>query len=764
MSMFHTSLKGASLLLCCYSLVCPTAFGQVAELEDTNENRLTAAAQCILPPAFSYADQLMPIGQIKVSSERAELLADEEATFKGNVEILSDSAIIQAQSARILNGGKQVIADTDVRYNDPVLSVVSDSVNIDSTANALSIANTQYQLIEFGGQGNADVIDIDQASGVSLKDVSFTTCPLSNPDWELRASEISMENGSTIGEAKHSRFYVKGVPVLYLPYFAFPLGTERQSGLLFPRPSSSSQTGIDYEQPYYWNLAPNYDLTLTPRVMSRRGFQLRSEFRYLGESTNGNINIDYLPDDTDTEENEHRYFYRFFHEQQLSDKWFLYADINGLSDSNYIIDLGSEFYNRADTHVVRTFGFDYLGDTTDISLYLRDFDIIDENTTTYRAMPEVKINGQYPLATYLELHLNSELAYFDNANESLPKAFRAHIAPTLKFPYIRQWGEFTAEATLFHTHYEQSNLGNTDADDPFLQGLEESVTRSIAQGRLFGTLHFERRGSWLSSDSKMTIEPKFQYLYTSFSEQDNIGLYDSTVLFTDVNGLFRGREFTGLDRISDNNQVTVGATSRILDSANREQFVFSIGQIFYFEDGRVSAFRSEQDRSAVASELDWRINERWLLYGDTLLSSNSQKVDRSSLTLSYRKNARNLIQLSHRYVRELSNETIDQLGVSVSWGFAKNWQWVGRVFRDMERNREIETYTGVEYESCCWAIRVVAQRYLTNRFDTMGGQTTNEYDSGISLEFSFKGLGTGNTARQMLEDGMFGYRQPYSLN
>jgi LPS-assembly protein len=712
---------------------------------------------CAAPAVEFKTDQLMPVGQIKVSAQQAELISDKQATFSGDVEIISNTATINAKSAQVLNSGKQVVANGDVAYQDAMLNVASDSIDVNSDDKSLLMVNTEYQLTGLTGRGKAETIDVSEAEGITLNSVSFSTCPLNKMDWQIRASEISLEEGSTIGEALHTRFYVKDVPVFYLPYFAFPVGTERQSGLLFPNITSSTQAGIDYDQPIYWNIAPNYDLTFTPRLMTRRGLQLNTEFRYLTESSQGNINIEYLSKDRDLVEPDKRYFYRFFHEQQISDDWFLFADVNGLSDNNYIVDLGSQFFNRADTHVVRTFGFDYLGDQLNASIYLRDFDNIGEERSTYRALPEIKINGNYPLLDVFEFQFDSELAYFDNSSELAPRAARAHFAPTFRLPYRRQWGELGAEATWFSTYYNQENL-------ELAPELEEDVRRNIGQARLYGTLYFERPGSWLGKDTTMTLEPRLQYLYTSYENQDNIGLYDATALLTDVEGLFRGREFTGLDRISDNNQVTFGVTSRVIDSANREQFVLSIGQTFYFERGRVATFRDQEDRSQLAGEIDWRISSKWLLHSDMQLATSTQKVDRSGITLEYNLSAQKLIQFSHRFVRNLSGETIDQLGVSASWPINKNWQWVGRVFRDIERDRSVESYMGLEYESCCWALRFVAQRHLSNRFDNVGTQILDEYDSGIAVRFVFKGMGTSTSNRQMLEDGMFGYRQPYSLN
>jgi len=290
------------------------------------------------------------------------------------------------------------------------------------------------------------------------------------------------------------------------------------------------------------------------------------------------------------------------------------------------------------------------------------------------------------------------------------------------------------------------------------------VVRTLGQARLFGALYFEREGSWLSQDMSMTLEPKVQYLYTSYEDQTDIGLYDSTPLLTDVEGLFRGQEFTGLDRISDNNQITLGITSRLLDKNNREQFVLSLGQIFYLEDNKVIAATKKQDRSALAAEMDWRFDRNWYFHSDIQVTTDTDKVDLSSAGIEYRKDAQRFIQVSHRYVRDLSGETIDQIGISASWPITDNWQWVGRTYRDLDRDRSIESYAGIQYESCCWAIQLVAQRSLRNRYNDSGEQSTDDFDSGVSLQFIFKGIGTSNSQQSMLQDGMFGYRQPYSLN
>ncbi|WP_334063499.1 LPS-assembly protein LptD [Alteromonas genovensis] len=740
----------------CALLVFATLLPIVAFAQDTSTSLAAPLAFCSTEPVSFSSSKLMEKGHIKVEANRTEIVENKVALFSGNVDITSDTAVISASQAQVNSGGKDVIAKGDVTYQDSALKVQSDTVSLRSEEERLEMTNTKYELTGFVGQGAAKDIVLDTDTGIVLKEVSFTTCPEGDEDWLIRASEISLEKGTAWGQAKHTRFYIADVPVFYLPYFAFPVSNERQTGLLFPELTSSSRTGVDYTQPFYWNIAPNYDMTISPRLMTRRGVQLNTEFRYLTKKSEGTAYVEYLPSDSDIDGNPDRYFYRLQHQGLVGDNWLLNIDFNGLSDDNYLLDLGSDYYSRSDTHLYRSVGLSYYDENLSVNVEVKDFEVLGDTADSYRAVPQVKVNYSTEMWRYFEFSLDSEIAHFDNTLDTAPTATRFHIAPTLALPLRAAWGEVVAETSLFQTVYKQDNVEGTT--------LEEDVERSLGQARLYGALYFERDTSWFNDDLSMTFEPKVQYLYTSYEDQTAIGLYDSTALLTDVEGLFRGQEFTGLDRINDNNQITLGATTRMLDKNNREQFVLSVGQIFYLEDNKVIAATKDQDRSALAAEIDWRFDQNWYFHSDVQVTTDTDKVDLSSVGIEYRKDASRFLQLSHRYVRNLSGETIDQIGLSASWPINKNWQWVGRTYRDLERNRSVETYAGLQYESCCWAVRFVAQRTLNNRFSDNGEQTTDDFDSGVSLQFIFKGIGSMASRRSMLEDGMFGYRQPYSLN
>jgi LPS-assembly protein len=702
---------------------------------------------CFVPLAGPNFENSLFEGQIQVKSEDSEISQDTFARFKGKVEIDSFNAKIKADEALLNRQTQTLNATGNVSFQDDNITVYSQSIQLNRVSNKLLIKNSTYQLNKVQGHGKAEKIGLGEKTGINLIESSFTSCPVDNEVWRIQASNIKITPDQSRGVIKHARFYIKDIPLLYLPYFSFPVNEQKQSGILYPSISNNSSTGMSVEQPIYWNIAPNYDLTFSPRLMTERGLQLKTEFRYLTENQSGQANVEYLSNDRDLDDNASRYFYRLVHSGQLGDNWRVNVDINGLSDDNYIVDLGSDYYNRADTHLYKTLGVSYFTQGLDVTAQFRDFEVLGDHPDSYRALPEVRLNYSTPLGLGAEFAVNSELAYFESGELNNPTATRFHIAPTVRYPYRNEWSEFLAEATVLHTQYIQENIQNL--------ALKKNVTRTLSQAKIYGSLAFERPAHWFGAQATQTFEPKIQYLYTSFEDQSNIGLYDTTRLFNDFSGLFRGQEFTGLDRISDNNQITIGMTSRFIDKNNQERFKLSLGQIFYLKDNQVVDASKDDDRSALAAELDWKIGSKWYVNTQAQVSTITDKIERSSLSIEYQLGKNKVLQINHRYVRDLSSEEINQVGITASWPLAKNWQWVGRWYHDLELNRTVESYTGVQYESCCWNISFVAQRNLSNRFDVNGSQSTNEFESSFRVYF---------TTRNLLREGLFGYRRPYLLN
>lgn len=731
--------------------------------ENSNNNDVASpTAQVELNPAMSCAVQKvefvapdMPDKTIVVKSKMATIVRGQLAKFEQGVSIASNKSLITADKANITNAGEQINASGSVQYTDQMLQVNSESVDINGRDNSLRMQKTDYKLASVNGRGGASALSISESEGVTLEDVSFTTCPLGSDDWRIQASEISIERDKPVGQAYNTRFYIGDVPIFYLPYFAFPLTTERQTGFLFPRFGSSSSTGLEWEQPFYWNIAPNMDATISPRIMTKRGTQLKIEYRYLYNNNSGELQLEYLPNDRKSS-SDNRYFYRYVHRGKLADNWTIAADVSGLSDDNYIIDLGSDYYSQADTHLYRQVGVNYFSDSLDFTLAVRDFTTIGNNPNNYRTLPQANLAYSTSISDYLELNLDSEVTYFENDDAQLPDALRVHIAPFFSAPYQRAWGELLAEVGVLHTQYKQDLKGQVN-------GLSENVSRTLGQARLYGSLIFDKQQTVFQKQYTWTIEPKAQYLYTGYEDQSNIALYDSTPLLTNFSNLFRGQEFTGLDRINDNNQIAIGATTRLINEDDSDVLTASIAQIIYLKNARLIDTNREENRSAIVTEIDWQVNQNWFLHSDLQVGNQSTKIERSSVSAEYRLTPDKFVQLNHRYIRNLSNERIDQVGLTASWPIAKNWHWVGRHYRDLERSRSIESFIGLEYESCCWSVRFSYKRNLAARYSNDGLRDLNEYDSGFALQIIFKGMGSAKRKVDMLDQGLFGHQQPFSL-
>jgi LPS-assembly protein len=723
--------------------------------------------QCYTPKPVTEWPALTNEQTIQVKAGNLEADKNQVAQYSGGVEIISAESLIQAQQATFDNLNQKLTADGNVQYRDKQIIVGSDAVRLNIQSGELLMSENQYEFVEFNGRGEANEITLAENEVLVLQNVSFTTCPIDQADWQIEASKIEIEKDKSWGTVKNAKFYVADVPVFYLPYFQFPLTDERKSGLLpsFDKIKTSQVSGFSFEQPIYWNIAPNYDATFSPRIVSKRGIQLKGEFRYLTPSTNrppsnpNSITLEFLGGDDDTETNEDRYFYRFVHSSNINENWVINADVNGLSDDNYIIDFGSDFFNRADTNLSQTLAIDYFSENLDFHAAVRDFEVIGDSPLGYRALPEITLDYRAPDFGAFKFDLYSEFNYFDSSDSNLPTASRLHIAPRIQLPYKSESLELLAETTLLQTFYQQEQLEGFD--------LEEDVSRTLGQARLFGAINFEREAKWKGKKATQTLEPKIQYLYTSFEDQSRIGIFDTTRLINDFEGLFRGQDFTGIDRIADTNQFTLGVTTRILDENNREQLKLSLGQIFFINDNRVLEATNERSRSALSTEIDWRIDRHWYVHSEVQVSTETEKVERSTLSLDYQSGDNKIVQFSHRFIRDLSNEKIDQFGVTASWPITKKWLAIGRWYTDFELNRTIESYFGVQYQSCCWAVHLTVQRHLINRFDFFGQQNINDFDSGginLGFRFLFGEADKKKASRSLLEDGLFGYRQPYFLS
>ena len=753
------------LLLC--SSIPLLAQGQTTDVEEGSSSNKTLVCPVPVYPTIKPGRALEGEQDFRIYSNSADATKNEIANFTGEVKLFGKDRTVTADSLIINRVTSEISADGNIHFQNKGVNIFASHLNASKAAKSTQLLNSSYQLNDNPGHGSASEIFVSAEGVISLRQSSFTTCYGEIPDWQMLASEINISVEENHGEAYNARFELFGMPVFYIPYFSFPVTDERKSGVLYPTISSSGKSGIEVEIPYYWNIAENMDATITPRVMSKRGVQLNTEFRYLTGEQYGEVNLEYLDHDKEiANSSDSRYLLRFEHTGTFSDNFRAHIDYTTISDDNYLIDLDSNQYNSNDAYLYQIGELAYFGSDWQATIKAEDFEVLGDHQSSYKTVPHIELSKfiDIPFANGL-FDIYSELTQFKTDDLNQPEAKRYHVEAGAIFPISTPAWFLTSEFRLLQTTYDQERI-------PLGSTLEEDVSRTLPKVRFHGGVNFDRDMSSWKSGYTQTFEPQLQYLYIPNKDQSNIGLYDTTSLQDDYDGLFRDRRFSGLDRIAEANQYSWGVTTRILDETNNERFRLSLGRIVYIDDIKESPDANDTilaDESVLASEVAFRISRNWQFSSDIQYDTKNNTTNRSQSTLDYQFENNQSIQLNHRYSKDVSGTTLEQASLLGNIAINKNWHLVARITEDLQDKRNLESYLGVQYESCCWAVRVAYHRHISSDLEGQVSalETRDEFDSGFMLEFVFKGLSGNMSAintQDMFNDSIFGYKRPYYLN
>jgi LPS-assembly protein len=717
-------------------------------------------------PKIAAENQSTQKHEITIYSKNTSVLKNKFANFTGGVTLVSNNQRIAADSLKFNRENSAINAKGSIHFQNNSVDVFADSLSTGNSETATLMQNTAYHLANTPGHGSAKQIAVNKNGSLTLDSSSFTTCQSDDPDWQLQASEITISASENFGEAYNARFRLFDVPVLYIPYFTFPVTDQRKTGLLYPQFSSSSKRGLELKTPFYWNIAENIDATITPRYMSKRGLQVISELRYLSNAQSGKINIEYLSQDNDYQNSNARYLGRFQHTGNFLDNFRAHVDYTTTSDDNYFVDLGSEHYNANDTYLYQIGELAYFGSQWQATIKVQDFEVLGNHLQSYKTIPQVEINSYQALPFYhAQFELNAELSRFDTPDRTKPIADRYHVEAGITLPFSSPAWFFNSEFKVLQTTYTQKRLAENSV-------LDRNVNRTLPKVRFHGGLNLDRSISAFGKSLTQTLEPQLQYLYIPEKDQSNIGLYDTTPLQDDFDGLFRDIRFSGLDRIAKANQYSWGITSRLLTAENQELFRLSLGKIVYLNKSNVQADILKgiaADQSALAADLFIRLNNNWQFSSDIQYSTEEKFTNKSQMKLDYRYASKYLVQLNHRFNRDVSGVTIEQASLLASVALNQNWHFIGRATQDLQEKRNLESYLGFQYESCCWAVRFAYHRSIDTNLEQSNLLDTNhnEFNNGFMLEFVIKGLSgkqSSVSTEDMFNSSIFGYKRPYFLN
>jgi LPS-assembly protein len=679
---------------------------------------------------------------VEIRARRAVANADGDAEFEGEVEItLPDGTITAQRATSNADGDVEVTGRMDFVGRD--VTVFGEDAQYDSESETLSFSRAGFDLPKRPARGSGEDIRVTSDSRVSLNNALFTTCPADNVDWELSARSLALDANEGVGTARGVKLEFKGVPILYAPYFSFPIDDQRKSGFLTPEPGQRDRTGFDLTVPYYLNLAPNYDLTLEPRYMSKRGTQVASDFRYLLPNSRGEFGFEYLPDDDETDTT--RRYVNLQHESLFGsrDQLQVLAGVEEVSDAAYFEDLGSSLSVTSQTHLNRFLDLTFYAPSWSLQTRLQNYQTIDPVLTDlqlpYERVPQMIFAGRW-LGSLLMFDSSTELVNFDrNAGTT---GWRFDTTQELSLRFARAGMFLTPAVALRQTNYWIDDVA---------AGEDDTLTRGLPIGSLDMGLKFERdstrgRRAWVQ-----TLEPRLLYVRVPFEDQSTLPVFDTILPDFNLIQLFRKYQYVGPDRIADTDQLSFGVTTRLVDAANgRERLTATLGQTRYLNPQLVTlpgTSPTDTDASDYVAEVGIGVRDSWALDLGYQWNSETSSTARTETRLEFRPQDDRLFGIGYRYRRD----TLEQGDVSLVWPIAQKWRIIGRYsysFLDKER---LEDFLGWEYEACCWRLRMVNRNYVSRR--------TGEIDSSLSLQLELKGLSQRVTAPDdLLDRGILGYR------
>lgn len=688
------------------------------------------------------------------SSYLAESLyieAGQSSTDLGKISKLKDSVTLQqgdrqlsAASAELDQQTQKAYLYQNVSYREPGLLLTGSQASFDIRDQSSAIDNASFVLHGQHLRGSAERIFREASGDIVLTEGSYTYCPPNNSDWQLNADSISLDRKQGVGIAKHAVLRVKDVPVFYLPYVSFPIDDQRRSGLLYPSFSYDQTNGVEWTQPYYFNLAENYDDTLTTRWIGERGLLLENEFRYLGDWSENQLSTAYIGNDRLTDDS--RWLASLQHKGEPAKHWQSNINFTAVSDDDYFSDLSTDLEISRASHLDKLAELSHSAEHWYMLMRLHSYQTIDGSASPYRRLPQVLLYGN-PDLPISGVRYQAEAVHFSRDTEGLTGADRVtgqrlHFMPTIEKSLYRPWGSLKTEASWWSSAYQLDDQVN---------GFDNSPSVNTPILSLDGQLFMERSRA---GGGTQTLEPRLFALYVPDRDQQEAPIFDSTLMDFDYRYLFRHNRFSGRDRIGDAQQLTFGVSSRLFEEDGSEQASISIAQAWYFDDRDVTLpgdSIDQSDRSDIALEASWQMNPMLQLGLDNIFDKSSFSSNITNLHLRYEQDLDHRVNFSYRFEEGLRQ----QADLSMIWPLGPQWTALARWQRDMESDKNLETIIGIEYDSCCWAIQLASRNWLTD---------ADQHNSGFYLRFRLKGLGTVNSKNTDFLNDISGFKERNERN
>ena len=723
------NLHTLTLLLGMNTLInTPAAWAQLAECPAVDVLMSPQQQQCLSRDTV--------LGKVNVLAQHSKRLGEGEFLLDGDVCIMHKDMRLMTPEI-YYHQAKQVFnTQGDVLLQNANQRIVAQKAAFNSIDMSADLQAVNYFFLDSNINGQADSLAMSEQES-TLKVLTFSTCSPLKRDWEIIAKSAELDHQEGVGTFKGVSLRFKDVPVFYFPWAKLPLNDDRRTGLLIPGVSYSNTTGLDLSLPYYINIAPQMDATLTPRYLQDHGLMLGAEYRYLSDRSRGVFEGTYLADDD--RRNKDRGLINYVHQTRLAPGWRFNSDLNHVTDSQYYEDFASSSYITSTPYLKSTINFQGAGSSWKFFAGINDYQVLSQTITAanepYQTLPQIDFDWfQYDYVKQLNYGVNSELINF--YKEDAVGAWRADVTPWVEKQWSNAWGYVKPKVQYRSTHYQ--------FDDN-----RQDLSRNLPIASLDTGLRFEKL---IEGGGFKTIEPRLFYVYAPERDQNDIPIFDSRELTFGSTLLFQTNRFSGADRQSDMNQAAVAVTHRSFNAAGEELWNLTVGQIKYFDDQLVQINNQPEylTKSPLVIEYNHLLTDFWNAGLSLHYDQQQSEIERGLFRVQRKGKNDSLFNLAYRFRRN----KLEQFDTSFVIPIRDQHRIIARWNYSTRSNKTIEALFGYERKSCCWAFRLMARHYLNDEF----GQSNN----GIYAEIQLNGLGAiGRNPRRILKQSISGYQEAF---
>lgn len=696
-----------------------------------------------------------------VTGSAADGTADQGVAVKGAAELRRGVAVVKADAFHYDQDTDMADAYGNVRVIENGVLFAGPEAHLKVEASQGYMPQPKYHFNANGGSGSAQRVDLLDDERSQFTSGTYTACQCANPSWYIRGSRFDFDTGEEQGVAHNGVLFFQGVPIFASPWLSFPLTSDRRSGLLPPQFSMGSTNGFEISLPYYFNIAPNRDLTLTPRIISRRGVQTQAMFRYLSPTYSGTLTAEFLPNDAIKHENRYAVYWQ--HNQNLGHGFGAYVSYNRVSDNSYAQDLATatnQFLIGTQLLFQQEAGITYTNGPWSVLAREQHWQTLQNSAPPYGREPQLNVKyARYNVGGF-DFGAEADYTRFRITSSDALEGDRVMFNPYVSYGIVGP-GYFVVPKVQWH--FASYDLSNISSSAP--AGQPKSFTESVPTFSFDTGLVFDRSMRLFGDDYIQTLEPRVYYVYTPYRNQAFAPLFDTAESDFGLAEIFTPNTFVGNDRIADANRLTAALTSRFINPATGDERArFVIAQQYYFTDQRVTLDSSTPTPATGHSDLlagaSLKLGAGFSSETAFQYNADDDQLVRASVGFGYSPDDRKVVNVAYRYTRAnktLDNKPINQMLISAEWPITHRLYAVGRFNYDLSGHRLVDGLVGFQYDADCWVLGIGAQRFAN------GLNSTGQYTSStrVLAQLTLKGFSNvDNGLVGAFRAGVAGYQPP----